>query len=85
MKKIIADVVSHIVTDPEAIQVTETMENDQHIFEVKVAPADVGKVIGRNGMVANAIRTLVKVIAMHRGLRANVNIWSPNRNEKGGK
>jgi predicted RNA-binding protein YlqC (UPF0109 family) len=85
MKNIIVNIVSRIVDKPDQVQVNEKMEGDQEVFEVKVDPEDVGKVIGRQGAVANAIRTIVKVIAMREGKRANIDIWSPNRKEKGGK
>ena len=85
MKNVIMAIVSKIVDKPEKVELIEKMEADQKVFEVKVDPEDVGKVIGRQGAVANAIRTIVKVIAMREGVRANIDIWSPNRTKKGGE
>lgn len=52
-----------LVDEPDAVQVTEVDGEHGTVIEVRVAPGDVGKVIGRQGRVAKAIRTLAKAAA----------------------
>ena len=60
MKKLVEVIAKSLVDSPEEVVVTETEENDAILLELKVAPADMGKVIGRQGRIAKAIRTVVK-------------------------
>ena len=60
MKKLVEVIAKSLVDSPEEVVVTETEENDAVLLELKVAPADMGKVIGRQGRIAKAIRTVVK-------------------------
>ena len=61
MKELLESIVASLVEHPEEISVTETMkENDQVLFELRVAESDMGKVIGKQGRIAKAIRTVVK-------------------------
>ncbi len=63
-----------IVDDPGAVSVRAT-ERDQVVFiEVRVAPGDVGKVIGRRGRIIGAIRTLAKAAAIRAGRRVVVEL-----------
>ena len=58
MKELIEYIARSLVTNPEAVTVTETVEADQIILRLEVAPEDKGKVIGRQGRVAQAMRVL---------------------------
>ena len=58
---------------PEAVTVTE-LEGEETTLELRVAPEDMGKVIGRQGRIAKEIRTIVKSVAQRRGQRVNVEI-----------
>ena len=49
-----------LVENPEEVVVTETVDGNSILVELKVAPADMGKVIGRQGRIAKAIRSVVK-------------------------
>jgi predicted RNA-binding protein YlqC (UPF0109 family) len=49
-----------LVEDPDAVQIEEVEENGDLVLEVTVAPDDLGRLIGRGGRVANAIRTVTK-------------------------
>lgn len=60
MKELVEVIAKSLVDSPEEVVVTETEENDAILVELKVAPSDMGKVIGRQGRIAKAIRTVVK-------------------------
>ena len=49
-----------LVDNPEEVVVTESEKEDEIVIELKVAPTDVGKVIGKQGRIAKAIRSVVK-------------------------
>lgn len=59
MKALIESIVSPIVDYPESVKVTEKEENDKIVYHLTVHEADVGKVIGKNGRIAKAIRTVI--------------------------
>jgi uncharacterized protein len=63
MRDLVEFVVRSLVEDPDAVRVTELTEDDGTVLEVHVADGDLGRVIGREGRVANAIRTLAKAAA----------------------
>jgi uncharacterized protein len=63
-----------IVDDPDAVQVTETEDDRGTLLSLRVAPDDMGKVIGRAGRTARAIRTVVKAAAIRSGARVSVEI-----------
>lgn len=72
---LLADVTRAIVDAPEAVEVAELPEDDSSVvFELRVAPDDYGKVIGRGGRTAYALRTVVKVAAAHHDQRVLVDI-----------
>jgi hypothetical protein len=68
-------VVRKLVDKPDSVELTEE-ENEANkvVFELKVDPEDVGKVIGRKGRTANAIRTLLSAVAAREGKRAILEI-----------
>jgi predicted RNA-binding protein YlqC (UPF0109 family) len=69
----VAEVVTRALVDrPEAVRVTEGEHRGAAVIEVFVDAADMGRVIGRQGRTATAIRTLVGVTAERHGERANV-------------
>jgi uncharacterized protein len=63
MRELVEYLVRALVSDPGAVRVDEVEEDDGVVFEVHVAPDDLGRVIGREGRVANAIRTVTKAAA----------------------
>jgi uncharacterized protein len=63
MRDLVEFLVRALVEDPDAVRVEELSEDDGTVFEVHVADDDLGRVIGREGRVANAIRTLTKAAA----------------------
>ena len=66
-KELVEYVARSLVDDPDAVQVTEVEDDEGMVIELHVAEDDMGKVIGRNGSVAKALRTLLKVTAARDG------------------
>jgi hypothetical protein len=67
-------VAKSLVDDPEAVKVTEIEDEEGSVIELHVAEDDMGKVIGRNGSVAKALRTLLKVTAAREGSSVQLEI-----------
>ena len=63
MKELVEVIAKSLVENPDEGVVTETEKEDAIIVELKVGPADMGKVIGRQGRIAKAIRTVVRASA----------------------
>ena len=63
MKELVEVIVKALVDDPESVVVTEKEEGRTTVVEVKVADSDMGKVIGKQGRIAKAIRAVVKAAA----------------------
>ena len=74
MKELIEFIAQSLTSNPEAVRVTETDEGDQVVIRLEVAPEDKGKVIGRQGRVAQAMRVLLRVAAVKDGTRAVLEI-----------
>jgi predicted RNA-binding protein YlqC (UPF0109 family) len=64
---LVAYVARNLVDDPDAVSVAVHAEPDGTVIELHVAESDMGKVIGRNGSVAKALRTLLKVMSAREG------------------
>lgn len=64
MKSTVEFLVKELVDNPDSVEVSEITGDDSTTYEVRVSPDDLGKVIGKQGRIANAIRTLVKAVAM---------------------
>ena len=62
MKEILESIILNIVANKEQVSATGTIEETAIIYEVKVAEEDIGRIIGKQGKVAQAIRTLIKSI-----------------------
>lgn len=60
MKELVEVIASALVDSPEDVVVTETEDDKEIVLSLKVAPADMGKVIGKQGRIAKAIRTVVR-------------------------
>jgi hypothetical protein len=63
-----------LVEDPDAVDVEEFEENGDLVYEISVADDDLGRVIGKGGRVANALRTVAKAAAVKRESRVIVDI-----------
>jgi predicted RNA-binding protein YlqC (UPF0109 family) len=78
MKDLIEYIARSLVDDASQVQVTEREKGESKEITLRVAKDDMGRVIGRNGRVANAIRTLTQVSATQMGARANLQISEPD-------
>jgi len=74
MKELIEYIAKSLASNPDAVRVTESVEEGQIILRLEVAPEDKGKVIGRQGRVAQAMRVLLRVAAVKDGTRAMLEI-----------
>ena len=63
-----------LVTKPDEVSVTEEMDGDTIVVKLKVADDDIGKIIGKSGRIAKAIRTVVRAAAIKQNLRVSVEI-----------
>ena len=73
MKELLQYIAQNLVEHPEAVSVTE-LPGETTVLELRVAPEDMGKVIGRQGRIAKEIRTVVKSVAQRTGQRVSVEI-----------
>ena len=69
MQDLLSMLVRSLVDDPEAVKINEVSAGSTHILEVDVAEADRGKVIGRGGSTAEALRTILKAAGGRDGKR----------------
>ena len=77
MNNLIEAIAKSLVTKPEEVVVREKGERDgQTVLELRVAPEDMGKVIGRQGRIAKAIRTVVKAASQKQNKQVIVEITS---------
>ena len=60
MKELVEVIAKALVENPDEVVVTESVKDDETVIELSVAPADLGKVIGKQGRIAKAIRSVVK-------------------------
>ena len=74
MKELVETLVKHLVDQPEQVEITQVEGERVIVFEVRVAQGDLGKVIGRGGRIANALRTVVKAAATKQGKKVNLEI-----------
>src|SRR5690606_32004389 len=74
MKELVETIAKAIVEDPTSVKVTEIEGNTSIILELSVSEEETGRVIGRNGRVANAMRTLLQSIAAKEGKRVTLEI-----------
>ena len=74
MKELIEYIARSLVDNPDQVKVTQVEGEQSVIFELQVAQEDMGKIIGKEGRIANAVRTLLKVAAAREGKRAVLEI-----------
>jgi hypothetical protein len=83
VKDLIEYIVKALVDKPEEVSITETEGESATIIEVKVADEDAGKVIGREGRIANALRTLAKAAGSKDKKRVTVEILTKEEKQHG--
>ncbi|MDD2373736.1 MAG: KH domain-containing protein [Eubacteriales bacterium] len=74
MKELLSTIVRPLVSDPDSISINQIDQGYTVVLELKVAPEDMGKVIGRQGRRAQAIRSIMKARAALTGKRVIVDI-----------
>lgn len=74
MKELVEVIAKALVEKPDEVVVTETENNKVITVELRVAPSDMGKVIGKQGRIAKAIRSVVKAASSKENKRVNVEI-----------
>ena len=76
MKDLVEFIARSIVDKPDEVEVEveELEDSDRTILHLSVADAEIGKVLGQQGRIANAMRDLLKVAAAQRGVRASLDI-----------
>jgi predicted RNA-binding protein YlqC (UPF0109 family) len=83
MKELVEYIVKALVDKPDQISVKETAGETVTILEIRTAPEDVGKVIGREGRIANSIRAITKAAAAKHNKKVTVEILTDD--DTGGK
>ncbi len=79
MKELVEYIARSLVDNPDAVSVSETQGESITIIEIRTAPEDSGKVIGREGRIANAIRAIVKAAAAKQNRRVTVEIMTEDK------
>ena len=74
MKELVEVIAKSLVENPDEVVVTQTEKEDEILIELKVGVSDMGKVIGRQGRIAKAIRTVVKAATSRSDKRVVVDI-----------
>ena len=74
LRAVVEVVVKTLVDHPDAVKVTESVRRGMTVVELSTAPGDMGKIIGRQGRTAAALRTLVALTAERHGVRAQLDI-----------
>lgn len=86
MKDLLIYILQNITTDPENVQVEEKDEEGIKHFVITTSPEDIGRVIGREGKIIKAIRSIMRVVAIQNNERVRVSVVSetekPSENEE---
>lgn len=77
MKELIEFIARSLVDDPTEVEVSQVRRGSQIVMNLQVAKEDMGRVIGKSGRVANAMRTLLRVAAAQEGKRVMLDIVEP--------
>ncbi|MBP2651293.1 MAG: hypothetical protein H6Q74_2118 [Firmicutes bacterium] len=74
MKELVEVIAKSLVRNPDQVNVTATVNNNVTTYEIRVAPEDMGKIIGRQGRIAKALRMVVKAAATRENQKVMVEI-----------
>ena len=74
MKEFLEYVAKHLVDNPDQVTTELEEKEGKHVFKLKVAQGDVGKIIGKSGKTAMALRVLLRAVAAKEGKRAMLDI-----------
>jgi len=76
MQDIISFILKNLVTHPDDVNITSTEEDGVTNYTIATHPDDVGRIIGKEGKVIKAIRTVMRVIAIQKGVRLRISVLS---------
>ncbi|WP_201456349.1 KH domain-containing protein [Chlamydia sp. 17-3921] len=84
MEEFVAYIVKNLVADPEAVEITsiEDKDNDSIKLEIRVAPQDIGKIIGRRGNTIHALRTILRRVCSRLRKKVQIDLIQPENGEK---
>lgn len=74
MKDLVEHLAKILVEDPDSVSVDEKVEDEVTVYELRVAESDLGRVIGRDGRIAKAMRTIIRSAAARKGEKATIEI-----------
>ncbi len=74
MEKLLQTIAKELVDHPDQVTVSQREEEDKIILELKVAPSDMGKIIGKQGRIAKSIRTIIKAASLDANKKVVVDI-----------
>ena len=74
MKELLEVIAKALVENPEQVKVSATPDQDGTLYELRVAPDDMGKIIGKQGRIAKAVRTVVKAAAVRDNQKISIEI-----------
>lgn len=74
MKQVLTDLAKSIVNNPDKVNVTESIDGETVYLKLMVDESDLGKVIGKQGRIAKAVRTIVRAVANRENKRVIVDI-----------
>lgn len=74
MKELVEYIAKQVASFPDDVKVTESTENNEVLIKLQVNIEDKGKIIGKQGRIAEAMRTLLRVIATKQGVRVKLEI-----------
>ena len=74
MKNLVEIIARALVSKPDEVSVTEEVNGNEVLVKLRVADDDIGKVIGKSGRIAKAMRTVVKAAAIRQNIRVTVEI-----------
>lgn len=72
MKEVLETIIKNLVDNQDSVEIKEVENEKSIIFEVKVADGDMGKIIGRQGKIAQSIRTVMKAVANRKDKKITV-------------
>lgn len=78
MQEFLDYVVKGLVSSPEEVTITPVERNGMTIYELRVSPADMGRIIGKQGVTINAIRSLLQAGSARKGLRCMLEVIDTN-------
>jgi len=74
MKELVEHMARTLVENPDGVSVEETTQEDMTVYELRVEEADLGRVIGKEGRIAKAMRMIIRSAAARKGEKATIEI-----------